>query len=81
MTRSKSGFARAVDSGPFAVVYWTTFGLGAIAVIAGIFGSEQQRIATGAVVFSLVVILGIARYVVAARIDRRADDRAGDRDG
>ena len=73
MSRSRSAFAQAVTSGPFAVVYWATFGLAAIAVISRIFGSREQRIVTGAVVFSLVVILGVARYVVAARIQRRSD--------
>ena len=73
MSRSRSAFSRAVASGSFAVVYWATFGLAAMAVIAGVFGSREQRIVTGAVVFSLVVILGVARYVIAARIERRAD--------
>lgn len=73
MSRSRSAFAQAVASGPFAVVYWATFGLAAIGVIAGIFGSREQRIVTGAVVFSIVVMLGVARYAIAARIQRRSD--------
>jgi len=71
--RSTPLSAFAVASGPFAAAYWATFGLAAIAVISRIFGSREQRIVTGAVVFSLVVIRGVARYVIAARIQRRSD--------
>ena len=71
MTKNRSAFSGAVAKGPFAVIYWVTFGLAAVAVIAGIFGSQEQRIVTGAIVFSVVVSLAIARYVIAARIEKQ----------
>jgi len=71
MAKSRSAFSQAVVEGPFAAIYWATFGLAAIAVVAGIFGSQEQRIVTGAIVVVVVVTLGIARYVIASRVDKQ----------
>ena len=71
MTTNRSAYSEAVVEGPFAVIYWVTFGLAAVAVIAGIFGSQEQRIVTGAIVFSVVVALAIVRYAISARIEKQ----------
>jgi len=54
-----------VGRGWFAVVYWTLVaaGLGAV-VLAFSVGSLEQRIATGAIVFGGVVLLGVARLLI-----------------
>jgi len=71
MTKRRSAFSEAVASGPFAVIHWGTTGLAAIAVIAGILGSQEQRAATGPIVFSVVTALAIVRYMIAARIEKQ----------
>jgi hypothetical protein len=71
MTKSRSAFSEAVATGPFAVIYWGTTGLAAIAVIAGIIGSQEQRAVTGAIVFSVVAALAIVRYVTSARNEKQ----------
>ena len=71
MTKNRSAFSEAVVKGPFAAIYWATAGLAAIAVIAGVFGTQEQRIVTGAIVFAAVVVLIVVRYVIAARIDKQ----------
>jgi uncharacterized membrane protein YuzA (DUF378 family) len=71
MTKSRSAFSEAVATGPFAVIYWGTIGLAAIAVIAGIFGTQEQRAVTGAIVFSAVAALAIVRYLISARIEKQ----------
>lgn len=64
-------FREAVRSGAFAWIYWLLTVAAIAAVVVGIFGDTEQRIVTGAIVFSVIVVLTIVRYLVAARIRRR----------
>jgi hypothetical protein len=75
MTTRRSAFSEAVTTGPFAAIYWATFILAVCAVVAGFFGTQAQRIITGAIVFVSLVALAVARYVVASRIEKRRADR------
>ncbi|MFF1571699.1 hypothetical protein ACFVWR_03050 [Leifsonia sp. NPDC058292] len=74
INESKSGkdpFGEAVRTGPFSWIYWLLILAATVAVVVGIFGDTQQRIVTGAVVFTVIVVLTIVRYIIAAKIRRR----------
>ena len=71
-------FSEVVRSGPFAFVYWTTTGLGLIALVVGFWLPTEVRVVLGFAVFIVVVTLIAARWIVATRFSRRGNSTERD---
>jgi hypothetical protein len=72
---SRSSSPSVITRGWFAVVYWALVGVGVIAVVlAFTVGTAEQRSVTGAIVMTGVLLLTVARLVIARR---RRDGQAG----
>lgn len=69
--RSGDPFRDAVRTGAFAWIYWLLTAAAMIAAVAAMFGDTHQRIVTGAIAFTVIVSLAIARFIVAASIRRQ----------
>jgi hypothetical protein len=74
MDSRRSAFSEAGRRRPFAVFYWALFTLTVIIVVATlIWGSSDQRIISGYLSVTSLVVLSIGRHMVARTIERERD--------
>lgn len=68
MGTSQNGTRSVLTHGWFALAYWSLVAIGLVAVVLALtVGSVQQRVTTGVIVFLGVILLSVARFLMARR--------------
>lgn len=68
MGSTQEGNRSVLTNGWFAVTYWLLVAIGVVAVVLALtVGSVQQRVTTGIIVFLGVILLSVARFLMARR--------------